>query len=268
MPNIKNMILKEVFDLTFKDFNTKQYLGTADQFQDMTLAQSQEDTFVLGKNDVKLYALSKNKEVTLSGTSAQFHDFLLALQVGTEIETGDYRVEQIEVLTVDANSVKLTYKPEAANIKFVYVLDINDSIVKVLTQVDALDAESPVEGVFALDKATGVITLNEDELIDGDRVKVVYNAIAKGANRVTNDSQKFSKIAEVTGVGRCVDACSDEEYLIYLTLPKAKISGTFDVSLGSEPAVQNFECSAMTGCGQTNLWDWIIADESTLEKIV
>ncbi|NLZ54376.1 MAG: hypothetical protein GX892_14765, partial [Thermoanaerobacteraceae bacterium] len=113
--------------------------------------------------------------------------------------------------------------------------------------------------------ATGIITFHDD-IEEGTRVKVVYDTTAKDAVKITNDTRTFSKVVSVTGNTIVVDGCSNTEYLAQLVMPKAKVSGTFEINLDGEPAVQSFEIEALTGCGQTNLWDLIIVDDNAFTE--
>lgn len=253
--DIKNMIWTEVCDLDFYDFATGAYLGTANELQDMSIANSQDEVYALGKNEAKLSAFSKNKGVTLSGTSGQFEEFLLGLQTGSGAVVGDTAYERNETYTVgEDNTVKIKYV--ADEIKTVAVLSPNGKVVKNLEV-----AESVSEGKYTFDKVTGIITFHTD-VEAGTKVKVVYDTVAKDAVKITNDTGTFSKIVAVTGNTVVVDGCSNTEYLAQLKMPKAKVSGTFTIDLNGEPAVQTFEITALTGCGQTNLWDLVLADEN------
>ena len=254
MLDIANMILNEVCDLEFKDYATQAYLGTASELQDMKIANSQDEVYALGKNEAKLASFGKNKGVTLSGTSGQFEQFLLGLQTGSGVKVGDANYEKSEILTVGSdNTVKIKYK--ATVIKSVAIITANGNVVSTLEQ-----AVSASEGKFAFATATGTLTFHTD-VVEGTRVKVIYDTVAKDAMKVTNDTKTFSKVVSITGNTIVVDGCSNTEYLAQLVMPKAKISGTFDIDLNGEPAVQSFEIEALTGCGQTNLWDLIIVED-------
>lgn len=257
MLDIANMILNEVCDLEFKDFATQAYLGTASELQEMTISNSQDEVYALGKNEAKLSAFGKSKGVTLSGTSGQFEQFLLGLQSGSGVTVGNATYEQSETLTVgDSHTAKIKYKADA--IKSVAIVTANGNVASTLEE-----AVSASEGKFAFAKSTGTITFHTD-VAKGTKVKVLYDTVAKDAVKITNDSKTFSKVVSITGNTVVVDGCSNTEYLAQLVMPKAKISGTYDIALNGEPAVQSFEIEALTGCGQTNLWDLIIVDDSSL----
>lgn len=254
MLDIANMILNEVCDLEFKDFASRAYLGTASELQDMKISNSQDEVYALGKNEAKLSAFGKNKGVTLSGTSGQFEQFLLGLQSGSGVIVGDSTFEKSETLLVEAdNTVKIKYKATA--IKSVAIVTANGNVTSTLEE-----AVSASTGKFAFATATGIITFDVD-VTEGTKVKVIYDTVAKDAMKITNDSKTFSKIVSITGNTVVVDGCSNTEYLAQLVMPKAKVSGTYDIDLNGEPAVQSFEIEALTGCGQTNLWDLVIVDD-------
>lgn len=259
MLDIANMILNEVCDLDFKDYATGAYLGTASELQDMTISNSQDEVYALGKNEAKLSAFGKNKSVTLSGTSGQFEQFLLGLQTGSGMIVGDTAFERTNDLIVGADkTVKIKYK--ADTIKSVAVVTPHGNKIKDLELADSVS-----EGKYTFASATGIITFHDD-IEEGTRVKVVYDTTAKDAVKITNDTRTFSKVVSVTGNTIVVDACSNTEYLAQLVMPKAKVSGTFEINLDGEPAVQSFEIEALTGCGQTNLWDLIIVDNNAFTE--
>jgi hypothetical protein len=256
MLDIANMIFNEVCDLEFNDYATGAYLGTASELQDMKIANSQDEVYALGKNEAKLSAFGKNKGVKLSGTSGQFEQFLLGLQTGSGMVVGDAEYEKSQVLVVGAtNTVKIKYTATA--IKTVATVTANGNVIKSLEQAEALSS-----GKFTFATATGVLTFSAD-VVEGTKVRVVYKTISTDAVKITNDTKTFSKVVSITGNTVVVDGCSNTEYLAQLVMPKAKVSGTFDIDLKGEPAVQSFEIEALTGCGQSNLWDLIIAEDES-----
>lgn len=268
MPNISKMIWSEVCNLRFYDFATGKYLGVADELQDMSISNEQEDADVLGKNGIKINSLSKSKSMTLSGNSGVWNDFLLGLMTGSDVKVGEALVEKEEIVTVNTNSAKTTYKGAGvagAEIKYAYYVDAEGNNIP--TKEPLVQGASASEGKFAYAPLTGALTFHTD-IEDGTRLRVIYKTKADNATTITNDVRKFSKVVTIVGDSVVLDNCSNEEFLAQLNMPKARVSGTYEISLNGEPAVQSFECVSLPTCGQTKLWDLVIADEKDLDKIV
>lgn len=256
MIDIKSMILSEVCDLEFKDFTTQKYLGTANELQDMSIANSQDDTYALGKNEAKLAAFSKNKGMKLTGTSGQFEQFLIGLQTGSGVTIGENDYEMTEVLTVAENAIKVKYNTKAILNIDVMTANGNVDTTKILEL-----AEAVTEGKYTFTPATGAIAFFVDELADGTKVRVSYKTVASGSARITNDLKTFSKVVSIVGNTVVLDGCDNTEYLAQLVIPKAKVSGTFNIDLSGEPAVQSFEIECMSSCGQSKLWDLLVVED-------
>ena len=268
MSDISKMIWSEVCNLRFYDFATKKYLGTADELQEMNISNEQEDTDVLGKNGIKINSLSKSKGMTLSGTSGVWHEFLLALMSGTDVEVGNAEYEIEEIVTVTSNTAKTKYKGVGVagkEIKYAYPVNADGLLISGVEPLTQGDVAST--GVFSYTPATGALAFHTD-VEDGTMYKVIYNCIAKDAKKITNDAKKFSKVVSVVGDSIVLDNCSNEEFLAQLKMGKARISGTYEIALNGEPAVQSFELTSLPTCGETKLWDLVIADEKDLTAVV
>ena len=86
MIQTRDFLWQEVFDLTFEDLATGEVLGTANQLQDMTISNSVDTVYALGKNQVKLGGFSNNKAVNITATSGMYSGDILALSSGASVD--------------------------------------------------------------------------------------------------------------------------------------------------------------------------------------
>lgn len=265
MIQTRDFLWQEVFDLTFEDLATGEVLGTANQLQDMTISNSVDTVYALGKNQVKLGGFSNNKAVNITATSGMYSGDILALSSGASVESlTEAPVRQREVLTVASNAVTLTNKAvgtSGAEIGFVYKVTSSGGQGEKLEQ-----AEAASSGHFAYDASTKKITFNSNELKDGERVIVYYNAKVSSAIQIVNKSDEFAKTVKVVGTAHVQDPCNGLDYIAYLEIPRARFTGNFDIALGNDPAVQNIEIEALADPCSTEsaLWKLTLYDGSDL----
>jgi len=83
------------------------------------------------------------------------------------------------------------------------------------------------------------------------------------AKKIANDSNTFSKHAEIVAKVRLDEVCGDTSYVAVLHMPLAKFSGEWEITTGSDAAVHAWSAEAMAGCG-SKLWDMYIFSESDI----
>lgn len=102
--NINDITFTSIEVITAFDIATGDYKFTLDELQNATIAQSQEETEITGKQGRKLSTLKKNKSVTISGTNGLVSGGLMELQTGSAFKNKTTEVLWTDYLTVNSNA--------------------------------------------------------------------------------------------------------------------------------------------------------------------
>lgn len=251
--DVSKLIITEVAQITaFNSAGELEFI--MDEVQNGSIKNSQEKADVTGRNGRKIASLKKNKAVTVSATNGVLVGGALAAQTGTEIEQGTFTVRVTDVMTVNGGKCA-TSKTAAGTagdeIGTLYVRNANGTLGARLEQ-DAAAAE----GKFAYDPSTKEITV--EGLADGTELVAFYD-VETSAARISNDSEKYSKVLKLYIDVVLQDQC-DVEYTGQVIIQRADVSGEFELSLGGDSFAHSFEAESLSGgCGgSTNLWDLIV----------
>lgn len=250
---------KKIRRIIINDLATKKHLVTLNDLKSLKINGSQETVYAEGQDGAKLAAFDVNKVASITAENGSVDEGYLALQVGSEVVkvTNGSSVlirEEFEVKDGDTN-VTLSYKATglAGNeIRYIYKADRNGLPSEVYTQNATASATE-----FAFDPTTKIITFPTDTFIGGDTVIIDYYPTFTEYEEITNDANKFSMNGEVIVDAWFTDLCTSTDVPLQLYLPKGKISGTVDLSVGDQAAVQGIEIESLTrACnGDTkNLW--------------
>ena len=254
--NINDITITSLEVITAFDIATGNYKFTLDELQNATIAQSQEQTEITGKQGRKLSTLKKNKSVTISGTNGMVSGGLLEMQTGGTFENKTTEVLWTDYLTVENNAATTAYiaTGTAGNeIEAVYVKNSNGVITSRLEQDATVGS-----GKFTYSPTTKALAFNADEIADGSEIVVYYKRKIK-ADVLENMSDKYS--------GKCVlyiDAMAEDKcanvYRIQFYIPKADFNGEFSFEIGDNQTVHAFEAEALSGaCGTGgSLWTYTI----------
>ena len=252
--NTDKLIITSVDQITaYNNANELEFI--MDELQDTTISNTQDNTDITGKNGTPIARLKRNKAVTISGNNGFLVGGVIAAQTGADVETGSFTVRTMEILTVAENAVTLTNEPRGAvgaEIVAVYKRNQNGTLGTKFEQDTTAST-----GKFSYTSKT--ITFNAGELEDGDQVVVFYDMEVTNAARISNDSNTYSKTLrlyiDVTATENC-----DNVYHGQIYCGRADFTGNFDLSIGSDGAVQAFEAQSMrdTCSGSGTLWDFYI----------
>lgn len=251
--DVNKLIITEIAQITaFNNAGELEFI--LDEVQDGSINNGQEKTELTGRNGRKIASLKKNKSVTITATNGLLVGGLLAAQTGTEIEQGSFNVRMTDVLTVKSN--KATTSKTAVGglgdeISVIYIKNSNGSLGKKLTQ----SAEAG-EDTFKYDPETKEIETSG--LTDGTEIVAFYDAEVESA-KISNDSEKYSKVVKLYVDVMCMDNC-DQEYAGQIIIQRADVSGEFEMQLGGDNFAHAFEAESLAGgcTGSTNLWDLIV----------
>lgn len=228
-----------------------------DELQNATIANTEEKTDITGRAGRKLSSLKRNKAVTISGANGLLSAGMMEAQTGgafQEMEAAP--VEWTDYVIVNGGKATTEYVAVGtvgAEIKAVYVRNpltgaAGDKLVQ--------DATAS-EGKFAYNPETREITLHTD-IEDGTELVVFYTRNV-AASVLTNSSEQYSEKLTVFIDGTGEDKCGNA-YHVQFKVPKADFNGNFDIELGGDQAVHNFEFESLAGsCGAGGaLWTYTV----------
>lgn len=244
---------------TITAFADGMYRWTLDELQNATIANTQENTDITGKNGRLLNTLKRNKGVTISGTNGLISGGLLETQTGGEfkaVKTGDVVMYSQYIDIEDADTATIDYEAagNAGNeIQTIRVLDGNGVTTKTLTQT----AETVSAGKFTYSKKT--ITFAKDDVKVGDRISVHYFRTVTDGYKLENLSDTYSEKVELFIDALAEDKCM-KVYHVQVHVKAADFSGNFDIQMGDSQAVHAFEARSLAvGCGSDgSLWDMTV----------
>lgn len=242
--------------ITKYDLQTGAFCFLMDELQNATIANTEDKQDITGKGGRKITSLKKNKAATVSGSSGLIVNGLLEEQVGSEFAEGEVTVRYCDYIKVASNKATTSYKAVGTTgneIGTVYVRNSDGTLGTKFTQ----DAAAG-EGKFAYNPESKEISFAASAVADGTELFVCYDRIANGAT-LKNLSDKFSQKGEyfIDCLGE--DKCG-KVYYIQIHIPKGDMSGNFDIALGDNQTVHNFEIEALAGaCGQDGeLWSYTV----------
>lgn len=255
MFNIGDLAITSLERITAFEVNNGDYICTVDELQDASIANSEEKQDIVGKQGRKITSLKKNKSVTVSGNSGMISGPLLAKQVGSDFEEGNFKVRCTDYTTVNTQKATTEFKAVGsvgAEIHELYIRNSDGSLGKKLTQ----NAEV-AENQFKYNPSNRSLEFHTD-VADGTEIAVIYDREVKGA-RLQNLSDKYSGKATLYIDCFAEDKCANV-YYIQIKIPKADFSGEFSLEMGDSQTMHNFEAEALAGaCGGNGaLWEYTV----------
>lgn len=244
--DVNDIAITTLDTITAFDISTGAWMWTLDELQNGTIANSEDKSDITGKGGRKLGSIKRNKAVTVSGSNGLISGGMLATQVGGNFESKEATpVKWTDYLTIESNGANTKYKAvgTAGNeIETVYIKNPDGTIKETLTQNATADT-----GKFKYDPATKKLEFEPDKYEDGTAIVVYYTRNIPGAvlnNISDNFSDKATLYIDATGEDRCSNT-----YRIQFFIPKADFSGNFDLALGENQAVHNFEAESLAASG-------------------
>lgn len=232
-----------------------------DELRSATISATEDTTDITGKGDRVLKQIKKNKGVTVSGESALISGGLLAAQTGSEQETGTVTVRMTEIVTVE-NTTSITTSEKAKGAVGHEILDLcivtdNGGLGKKYEQKDEVSA-----GAFTYNPSTKTLTLPTDStnIKVGTKIAIFYDFDTEGSS-VKDMSDVFGKTLYLVIDALATDVC-DNEYKCQFVIPRAQFSGEFEIEMGGDQTIQNFEATTLvdTCAGTTSgeLFEFIV----------
>ena len=250
---------KKVRHIIINDLATKKHKITLNDLKNLKINGSQDTVYAEGQDGARLAAFDVNKVASITAENGAVDEGYLAMQVGSEIvkvTNGNSILIRDEFGIKDGDTtVTLKYKatgPVGNEVRYIYKADSNGIPGEDYVQNSAASATE-----FAYDPETKTITLPTDVFKAGDTVIVDYYPTCSEYDEISNDANRFSMAGEVIVDAWFTDLCTEVDVPLQLYLPKGKISGTVDLSVGDQAAVQNIEIESLTrACAgdKKNLW--------------
>ena len=242
-----------------------------EDLQQTTFENGSDIVYAMGTDGAKLSGWDTNKSAKVSGNNGAITDGLLAAQVGADVETISNFVGGTitdAVVTDDGLIAETNHKArgEIGNeIGHIYIKEEDGSLGKPYVQGATAD-----EDHFAYSPATKELTLpvngTGDPIIQpGSTICMFYMPQFTSAKRVRSVSDKFPKNVRLVVNAYFRDICTEKDYIGQIVFSKAKTQGAFSWAFGDNPAVHNFAFEALTGCGNSALWDVLIFDTDDID---
>lgn len=213
------------------DRSTGELKFAFDQIKSGELTGNNDVTYAEGKRGVRLATLKSNKTSGFNCENGYVVYSALATQMGAKIEEASeeakIRVVRAELLAAADGKVTLSAAPADDSLK---VYETNSDKTKKAVVVGATNADK----VVTIPDATA-----------GEIYLCVYDEEVTVAKRVVNDGESFADDVKLVINMLGQDICTSQQYLIQCVMPKASISGEWNMSLGNDPAVHSFNAEAM-----------------------
>lgn len=240
---ISDLTITSLETINAFDIVTGAYLFTLDELQNATISQTQDSTDITGRQGRRLNSLKRNKAVTISGANGLVSGGLLELQTGGKFENKVTTVLWTDYVVVNSNAAATTFTAVGTTgneIESVYVRNSDGTLGTVLTQ-----AATAADGKFTYDPATKALGFSG--LADGTEIAVFYKRQIQ-ASVLDNMSDTYSGKAALYVDAFAEDNCANV-YRVQFYIPKADFNGNFDIEMGGNQTVHNFEANALGGAG-------------------
>lgn len=263
-------LVQGIETITWFDLATNVCEFIFDDLQEAEMNVESETIYAEGKNGTRIGATDRNKTSTFTATNGTIVDGALAVQVGSEVEKGIQTINNyMDIMTTaDGTSAVTEFYPVGAvgaEIAYIYKKNSDGSLGDKYPIAAVASAEA-----FSFDPETKTITLPTSAFAANDEIVAFYDTQATVGKRVVNENNKFSKTGKAIFDIFVKDICTDKSYHAKITYYKAKMSGTFSLSFGSDFSTHNIEIEALSGgCAKgasTTLWDMVIYDEDDVIK--
>lgn len=264
--NSTSLYLTSLDGMTMWDKNNN-LVFSLDELQDVSLSNNEETSDITGKNGRKIATLKQNKTVSITGNNGLISGPLMSAQTGgTYTESESYTVYFYDQIRIeDPLSAQTSYKAVGfpGNEIRAIVFETNGGSVDTLHPMKQT-TDAPSAGTFNYDPESRELRFAAGELEVGDIIRVYYSRNVK-ASHVSNPADKFSIEGLVVIDCQSRDLCQNY-YRSQIVIPRADFTGNFNLEMGSEQAVHNFEinalasvsvCDKVSSSVESIYWDFI-----------
>ena len=247
------MIIESIDEVLAFDKSNGELIFMFDQVISGEITSENETIFAEGRQGVQLASFDRNKTAGFTCENGYVQAGAIATQLGTEVRKADgtngisYDVIELKEIKKGATTVDLAQEAylddDVPAVKYVYLLASDGSKAKTFTYGTAADAN---KFTAANESNKTTITLPTDLAKNSDiKIMVQYEAVSSVGQEIINAGDKYSSNVKLVINFVAQEPCGGNKYLMQCVMPNAKVSGTFSLSVGDSPAVQNFEASAL-----------------------
>lgn len=246
---IEGLTITALDAITAFDIEDGSLLFALEELQNATISNTEETQDITGKNGRRLDIIKQNKATSVTAANGLISAGLMATQTGGTYEfVNELEVSHNETITItDPELAYTSYSAvglAGAEIKAL----VRETPGGMLDTINQLKQGATAEaGVFTYDPVTRALGFAPDEFEVGDKIRVYYDCMTKGA-RVDNPTDAYSGLAHLIVDVQVRDRCG-KTFHGQFDFPKASINGNFDIKAGEEQSVHNFEAEALASIG-------------------
>lgn len=242
--------VREVADVTFYNIDSGKPELFLDTLKMTNLENTAETSYARGgKGNPRLLAWDYNRESTMTIQDALLTPRSLGIVSGKAVQSGSTEVYKRERLEVDSDyKIELDKEPIEDSV-YVYISNDGYEHEEELTKGDSSNT-----GEFDLNEKE--ITLNEDDVSEGDKVLVYYKyETDDDAITIKINSDTFPGYYLVIGDTVVRNEKTGEDEPFQLIIPKAKVQAEFNIEMeaGGDPAVFDFNLDIFKSDEDTNM---------------
>lgn len=273
--NFDKMIIESIDEVMGFDKETGDLLFWFDQIKSGELTSENETVYAEGRQGVQLAAFDRNKTAGFSCENGYVVASALASQLGSEVVVAS-ATNKLVIQVMDKFDVKVTREfsgsgeNKTATIKSTTLTRIDPTPATGKASYLSADPKdsTKVKGFVIGSDNTKIATLDltvsgnsgektftmtydpcgKDDVSTTEKsytLLVVYDTEVTTGKQIINSGDKFNKNVKLVINFVAQEPCGGTKYLMQCIMPNAKASATFNLSAGDDPAVHNFEATAL-----------------------
>ena len=246
------------FDRASAYNNAKELEWRLKDITGFEMSGEEETLDINGRLGKLLMSIKRNKSLNINITNGMLNGGLLASQMGSEVETGEFEVMMTGSAVVNTNTATIeetiTGTP-GYEIGTIYV-ETGANLGKVLKQVGE---EAELEtGQFTFDPDLKTLTFFAGDVPDGSTVTYDYTKTVSG-QRIRDNSEDYAGVVELRVDATVKDLC-DGMYHAQIIARRYEVSGTFTWSFNDSAMAHDLSgrCMAAACTGGEEYVDIIV----------
>lgn len=270
------MIIESIDEVFCFDQKTDELLFSFDQIKSGEITSEADVVYAEGRQGVQLAAFDRNKTAGFTCENGYVQAGAIAVQLGSDLENGNVDYEVMETLeAATAGSFTLSETPTTVSgvpqLIGVYEIGTDGTATRRLGAAEyTLSGKILTTKKFEVDNEDGTYAYINKQYVTpvpdgytGDKyavdsdsnysaVLVHYKSTTATGKKIVNAGDKFSKNIKLVINFVAQEPCGGNKYLMQCIMPNAKATGSFSLSAGDDPAVHNFEASALLNVCSTD----------------
>ena len=267
------MIIESIDEVYCFDQGTDDLLFYFDQIKSGEITSESDVVYAEGRQGVQLAAFDRNKTAGFTCENGYVQAGAIAVQLGSDLENGTTKFDVMEILESQVDSSDppvatgvFTATETPSKLIGVYLTNEDGSSKRRLDPSEYdLNGKNITTIKYVVDNTTGTYYLVDGKYTTvaptgtytGDMYSIDttsagyeeilahYEASTAKGKKIINAGDKFSKNIKLVINFVAQEPCSGDKYLMQCIMPNAKASGSFSLSAGNDPAVHNFEATAL-----------------------